>query len=149
MNAHTSGCDHQRIDDFLNSDHVGIDDSQLVDHLDSCAACREYMEGQAAEPERWSEAAEILQPGEFDHAGSAEFSAATIGYQRVAQPAARLPRVAAEHDATAPPVLALQHLGERGAEAGDGGRVERIFPRHGPDAVGAEQLFHGSSLPSS
>ncbi len=88
MNAHTSGCDHQRIDDFLNSDHVGLDDSQLVDHLDSCAACRQYMERQAAEPERWSKAAEILQPGEFDHAGSAEYSAATIGYQRVAQPVA-------------------------------------------------------------
>ena len=88
MNAHTSGCDHQRIDDFLNSDHVGLDDSQLVDHLDSCAACREYMERQAGEPERWSKAAEILQPGEFDHAGSAEYSAATIGYQRVAQPVA-------------------------------------------------------------
>ena len=88
MNAHTSGCDHQRIDDFLNSDHVGLDDSQLVDHLDSCATCREYMERQAAEPERWSKAAEILQPGEFDHAGSAEYSAATVGYHRVAQPVA-------------------------------------------------------------
>ncbi len=88
MNAHTRGCDHQRIDDFLNSDHVGLEDQQLQDHLDCCAACRKYLESQAAEPDSWSNAAELLQPGEFDQASSADYSVATIGYQRVNRPIA-------------------------------------------------------------
>jgi len=86
MNANTSRCNRQRIDDFLNSDHIGLGGAQLVDHLDSCAACRQYMESQAADSESWSTAAEMLQPGEFDHAGTAEYSAATIGHQRIERP---------------------------------------------------------------
>jgi len=86
MNANTSGCDRQRIDDFLNSDQIGLGDAQLVDHLDSCEACRQYIESQAADAESWSTAAEMLQPGEFDRAGTAEYSAATVGCQRIERP---------------------------------------------------------------
>jgi hypothetical protein len=86
MNTHTAGCDRWRIDAFLSSDQAGIDDAQLVEHLDSCAACRQYMESQAAEPEAWSRATELLQPTEFDRAGSGEFSAATTGLGHVNRP---------------------------------------------------------------
>jgi serine/threonine protein kinase len=81
-----NGCDHQRIDDFLNSGHVALDDSQLVEHLETCAACRDYIETQAAEAERWAKATELLKPTEFDRAGTVGCSAATIGHQRIEQP---------------------------------------------------------------
>ena len=98
MNTQKTDCDHQRIDAFLNSDHVALDDPQLIDHLDTCAACRDYIETQAAEAERWAKATDLLKPSEFDEAGSAGCSAATIGYQRTEQP------VAVQHvlDALAP-----------------------------------------------
>ncbi len=88
MNTKNNGCDHKRIDAFLDSDHVALEDPTLVDHLDTCAACRNYIETQAAEAERWAKATELLQPTEFDHAGTVGCSAATIGHQRVEQPVA-------------------------------------------------------------
>ena len=88
MNAHTEGCDHRRIDDFLNSDHVGLEDEQLMAHLNSCDSCREYLETQAADPDSWSNAAELLQPGEFDQASAVEYSVATIGHQQIGRPIA-------------------------------------------------------------
>ena len=88
MNTQDNSCDHKRIDAFLNSDHVALDDPQLVDHLDTCAACRNYIETQAAEAERWAKATELLKPTEFDRAGTVGCSAATIGNQRIEQPVA-------------------------------------------------------------
>ena len=85
MDTQTNGCDHKRIEDFLNSDRVALD-GQLVEHLDSCVRCREYLETRAAEAEQWTEAATFLKPTEFDHASSIEYSAATISHQRVEQP---------------------------------------------------------------
>ena len=88
MNTQNNSCDRKRIDAFLNSDHVALDDPQLVDHLDTCAACRNYIETQAAEAERWAKATELLKPTEFDRAGTVGCSAATIGNQRIEQPVA-------------------------------------------------------------
>lgn len=85
MDTQTNGCDQKRIEDFLNSDRVALD-GQLVEHLDSCVSCREYLETRAAEAVQWTEAARFLKPTEFDHASSNEYSAATIGHQRIAQP---------------------------------------------------------------
>jgi serine/threonine protein kinase len=81
MKAQANGCNRRHIDDFLNSDHVGFDNAELIAHLDTCVACRHYMETQAAEPEQWSQATELLRPTEFDLASSAEYSAATIGHE--------------------------------------------------------------------
>ena len=88
MNTKNNDCDHKRIDAFLNSDHVALDAPQLVDHLDTCAECRNYIETQAAEAERWANATELLKPTEFDRAGTVGCSAATIGHQRIEQPIA-------------------------------------------------------------
>lgn len=39
MNAPTKDCDHRRIDDFLDSNRVGLEDEQLLEHLNTCTAC--------------------------------------------------------------------------------------------------------------
>ena len=85
MNIQNQECDHQRIDAFLNSDHVALDDSQLVEHLDTCAACREYIEMQAAEAEHWTNAKELLKVTEFDHASAVGRAAATFEHHRLEQ----------------------------------------------------------------
>ena len=78
MNSKANRCDHQRIDDFLSSDHVGLEDAELVSHLDFCRDCRAYLERHAADPQSWSRAAELLQESEFDLASSVEYSAAAM-----------------------------------------------------------------------
>jgi serine/threonine protein kinase len=83
MNSRANRCDHQRIDDFLNSDHVGLEDAELVSHLDVCRDCRVYLERHAADPRSWSQAAEFLQQTEFDLAGSVEYSAAALDSPRL------------------------------------------------------------------
>ncbi len=83
MNGQTEGCDHRRIDRFLESDHVGLEDEQLLAHLDSCSACRLYLETQAANQDSWTNAAKLLQAGEFDQASSVEYSVATVGWSVV------------------------------------------------------------------
>ncbi len=108
MNAQASDCNRNRINDFLSSDPVGFDDAELVRHLDTCAACRQYLETQAAEPERWSKATELLQPSEFDRAGSAECSAATLGQEQVE------------------PTAAIQHVIDSLAPSEDPNRLGRL-----------------------
>jgi len=88
MNVGITDCNHQRIDDFLRSDQFGIEDQQLVAHLDNCVVCRQYMESQVGDPVSWSQAAQMLQPGTFDIAGTVEYSLATTGCQRSNQPIA-------------------------------------------------------------
>ena len=84
----TAGCDLQRIQDFLNSDHYQLEDADLIAHLDVCPACRKYLEAQAGEPERWVQATQMLQTSEFDQSSSAGFSAATCGGSEISQPVA-------------------------------------------------------------
>ncbi len=72
-------CNLQRAKQFLNSDHYQLEDDELIEHLDSCATCRAFMDSQAAEPEVWDNLSTLLKPGEFDEAGKADYSAATIG----------------------------------------------------------------------
>lgn len=87
---HTSpaGCDLQRVQAFLNSDHYHMEDEDLMAHLDVCPACRVYLEAQAGEPERWQQASQLLQTQEFDQASSADFSAATHCDADTSQPVA-------------------------------------------------------------
>jgi serine/threonine protein kinase len=84
----TAGCDLQRIQDFLNSDHYHLEDADLIAHLDVCPVCRKYLESQAGEPERWEQASKMLQTHEFDQASSAGFSAATCCGSEISQPVA-------------------------------------------------------------
>ena len=45
-----AGCDLQRIQDFLNSDHYHMQDTDLLAHLDVCPSCRDYLEALAGDP---------------------------------------------------------------------------------------------------
>lgn len=69
-------CDLQRIRDFVNSDHYHLEDANLIAHLDECPPCRQYLEAEAGEPERWEQATRLLRKSEFDDAGLIDFSAA-------------------------------------------------------------------------
>ncbi len=73
----TAGCDLQRIQNFLNSEHYHLEDTDLIAHLDICLECREYVEAQAGEPEHWLQAKDLLQTNDFDRASSMDYSAAT------------------------------------------------------------------------
>lgn len=88
MNSNASRCDHQRIDDFLNSDHAGLEDARLVSHLDFCHDCRVYLERHAADARSWNQAAELLRQTEFDLAGSIECSAAAMDSPKLNVPMA-------------------------------------------------------------
>jgi uncharacterized protein (TIGR03067 family) len=79
-NQHSQPCGPQRADQFLNSSDYRIEDVELITHLETCDQCREYMDRQAATPEMWSNLSTLLKPGEFDEAGTPDFSAATIGH---------------------------------------------------------------------
>lgn len=87
-NAPTTGCDLQRVLDFLNSNHYHLEDSDFLTHLDVCPACRGYIETQAGDPERWQQAAQLLQTHAYDQASSVEYSAATHCGADVGQPVA-------------------------------------------------------------
>lgn len=69
----TNQCDRQRIDAFLAGESVWIE-SELAEHLETCADCRDYLSAQTAEAEQWAEARELLRPTEYDIADTAEFS---------------------------------------------------------------------------
>ena len=88
MNAQRNDCDRRRIDAFLESNHVALEDPQLIEHLDSCQSCRDYIGSQAAEARSWAQATDLLKPSEFDNAGSLACSAVTIGHQSSEQPLA-------------------------------------------------------------
>ncbi len=87
-NAPATGCDLQRVQDFLNSDHYHLEDADFITHLDACPSCRGYLEAQAGEPERWEQASKLLQTQEFDQASSAEYSVATSCGVDASQPVA-------------------------------------------------------------
>lgn len=88
MNSRISRCDHQRIEDFLKSDQVHIEDSELIAHLDSCLACQTLLEQQTADSESWKQAAQLLRETEFDLASTLEYSAASIESFRARTPVA-------------------------------------------------------------
>lgn len=88
MNAPMQACDHRRVNDFLDSSRVGLEDEQLLEHLDTCNSCREYMEMQAADAESWKSVGQLLQPGEFDQSCNDEYSLATMGPKAVDSSAA-------------------------------------------------------------
>ncbi len=76
--AQANDCDLKRADAFLRSNQYQLDDADFIAHLDACEACRAYLEANAADPDAWHRAGEMLQPREFDKASAASFSAATL-----------------------------------------------------------------------
>lgn len=88
QHSHVVGCDLQRVRDFLNSDHYHLEDNDVLAHLDVCPSCRDYIEAQAGDPDRWTQASQLLQTHEYDQASTAECSAATQYGADVTQPVA-------------------------------------------------------------
>ena len=69
----TNQCDRKRIDNFFWNE--GIDaDIELTQHLEICEECRLYFDYQAAQPNLWIEAQQMLRPSQYDLASSAEFT---------------------------------------------------------------------------
>lgn len=78
MNQQLNNCDRARVDRFLESDQFQLDDQQLIEHLDTCVECREYLNNQSSDRTMRNQIEDLLKPGEFDHASSADCSAATV-----------------------------------------------------------------------
>ena len=81
-----AGCDLQRIQDFLDSDHYHLQETDLIAHLNVCASCRDNLEALAGEPKHWEQASMLLRTQEFDQASRADFSAATNAGVDTTQP---------------------------------------------------------------
>lgn len=77
---HAVPCDLERARQFLHSEQLAVEDSDFVAHLDECDSCRHFLDQEAADEATWNDIKTLLQPDEFDQAGSMDFSAATIGY---------------------------------------------------------------------
>ena len=77
MKTHST-CDHQRLENYLQSGNFQVDDPQVIEHLDWCQPCREYAQRHAGDAQAWQHIADLLRPHQFDQAGSPECSAATI-----------------------------------------------------------------------
>lgn len=114
MNRHkhdlqAADCDHERIDHFLNSADYHLDNLVLIEHLDQCESCREYIQHQAGAEDWWQKTSSLLKPTEFDQAGTQEFSAASsvLG-------SSRQPLVAKHVLEQLPPSEFPNHLGRLG-----------------------------------
>lgn len=73
-----SSCDRSRINDFLNSPDFGLNDEELLRHLDDCMICRSYIEREAADLDTWQKLRQHLPPKEFDVAENPNYSTSTI-----------------------------------------------------------------------
>ncbi|MFN3192816.1 MAG: protein kinase domain-containing protein [Aureliella sp.] len=76
----TNQCDRERIVRFFQSATLD-EDIELTLHLERCESCRRYFDSQAAQPELWLEAGQLLQPTDFDwpKAGQIDTAQATKG----------------------------------------------------------------------
>lgn len=83
-----TNCDKIRVDRFLRSSSYRLDDPALIEHLDSCATCRNYIQQQAADDATWGQVTALLSPGEHDKASEPEYSSATISGNLLQQPVA-------------------------------------------------------------
>lgn len=83
-----TSCQHKRVREFLNSDQYHLTDVELISHLDECPRCRECMQSIAGDTEQWNKATKLLQPSEFDQAGNATYSAASVCSTTSNQPTA-------------------------------------------------------------
>jgi uncharacterized protein (TIGR03067 family) len=65
MNLTASLCDPGRLESFLSGQMSSAVEREFARHLDSCESCRRSLHLQAAEPEAWREAENLLRPAEF------------------------------------------------------------------------------------
>src|SRR5690349_3214438 len=67
MNANmpASACKPQRLESFLSGDLSAAEEHEFTLHLNDCESCRGALAEQAAEPQVWQEAAELLRPAPF------------------------------------------------------------------------------------
>ncbi len=61
MNAHPEICSPAAIESYLEDQLDPEQESRLIQHLATCAACRQRLQLAAAEPSAWSEAEEFLR----------------------------------------------------------------------------------------
>lgn len=78
MNFDRNGCNTNWIESYLEGDLEASAEESLLQHLDECQACRDFMEQKAGQADDWEEATLLLRPGEYDSAGSPEYSTASF-----------------------------------------------------------------------
>ena len=66
MKPNLSECDPSRIEAFLADKLVANEESQLLNHLDSCDSCRQQMTESAADQPAWNEAQRFLKDEAHD-----------------------------------------------------------------------------------
>src|SRR5688572_32829900 len=71
-NFPTDACDAERLELFLSGDLSDAQEREFTLHLNTCEDCRRSLEQQAAEPESWMEAEQLLKPATFDSPGDDE-----------------------------------------------------------------------------
>ncbi len=86
VNLQANACDPARVELFLSGDLTSAQQREFTLHLNTCENCRRSLHEQAAEPEAWIEAEQLLKPSEFDSFNADEFFASGI-----VEPSARPP----------------------------------------------------------
>lgn len=66
IQPHATICDPDRLEQFLSGRLNDGEERDLLLHLETCDACRRELDRQAAEPESWREAEQLLKPVAFD-----------------------------------------------------------------------------------
>jgi|GEM_PF-752949 len=66
LNLTDNVCDPVRLEAFLCGDLSDVQEREFTLHLNSCETCRRALAEQAAEPEAWREAEQLLRPSQFE-----------------------------------------------------------------------------------
>lgn len=68
MKPHTSNCQHDQLDGYLNGKLTPRDEQLLLEHLNFCDHCRHRLDERAATPDSWNSAHTFLPDDEYDRA---------------------------------------------------------------------------------
>ena len=66
LDAPNKSCDSSHMHLLLQNKLSTAEEDKFISHLNSCESCRHAIEKQAAAPETWHEAEELLKPSKFD-----------------------------------------------------------------------------------
>ncbi len=86
LNLRTDACDLDRMESFLQGELNDAQEREFTLHLNACENCRHALQQQAAEPEAWREAEELLRPSAFDRPGADGPSDSATVQQAARQP---------------------------------------------------------------
>lgn len=86
LNLQINACHPERLESFLNGDLQGEEEREFTGHLNICENCRRSLEQQAADPEIWTEAENLLKPSKFDGFGVDDVSGLSAVQQSKRQP---------------------------------------------------------------